>query len=84
MKWRRINYVEKELAREDSVPGAQIQLDHFKKQMTLLDRAMERLYASKADKMEVAKVEAMFEKSRSGQVFKDMRDLFDVTVGALR
>ena len=56
-QWRRRNYIEKELEKNDSLPGAQIQLDHFKNQMIILDKALEKMYKDKADKIQFKKLE---------------------------
>lgn len=74
----------RELSRRDSLIGAQLQLDNFKKQLQMFDLAMEKLYAEKASKqdLEVLRRDTSAEAQRS--VFDDMKVLFDVTVKGLK
>ena len=48
----------KEMGREDSLVGAELRLKEFKYQLSLFDKALEKMHKDKASRMEMAQVKA--------------------------
>ena len=67
----------KEINRKDSLKGAQLQLDHFKKQLMLFDRALEKIHEEKIGFHQLAEVKDKLEGKSSFKVFNDMKNLVD-------
>ena len=76
-KWRIKAYHLKEINRKDSLKGAQLQLDHFKKQLMLFDRALEKIHEEKIGLNQLEKMKDKLEGSSSFKVFNDMKNLVD-------
>jgi len=84
LEWRRRTVLLRERGRKDSLVGAQLQLDHFRNQLRMFDKALEKLHSEKASKQDLEEVRGETSQNRAESVFNDMRDLLDVTTRVMR
>lgn len=83
-KWRKDTLIQKELNRPDSIKGAQMQLDNFKRRQLLFDAALEKLHHEKPSQEDFEDLKQSIDLSRNQMFYNDMRDLVDVTASTLR
>ena len=72
-KYRKVCITMREMGRRDSLVGADLRLKEFKYQLSLFDKALEKLHNEKASRKEISQMKLEYKSTNLIDIFSDLR-----------